>query len=307
MGTAMNYLSWLQCLWISWDYDVLLPLLARLPLPWGRCLAAWRGLLYAKLQRDWRQFSFQDKSLYERTRQTMSQLLPDADASAITKAVAQRYQMQSIEEWEAACMIIGRDISRWPVTYDGLEDMLALLQDNPQVVFLTAHFSSSILGTVLLQRLGIPILGMSSNVIEDSRVHPSIGRFYRQKYAAMGHYLNGGQILDREGNISKFVRFLRCGGAVVIVGDLPAGLHESALIQSFLGSTRSLAPGATKLAKIANAPLAAFVCEFYDGSHHLRFSVPGEEPYAFLGQAIQHHPSAWWAADVLPMMSIASS
>ncbi|MEY3759205.1 MAG: Bacterial lipid biosynthesis acyltransferase [Pseudomonadota bacterium] len=302
----MNQLSWLQRQCISLDYDALLPLLARLPMPWGRCLAAWRGWLYARLQRDWRQFSFQDNGLYERTQQTMSLLLPDADASALTQAVVQRYQMQSIEEWEAACMIIGRDISGWPVIYEGLEDVLALLQDNPRMVFLTAHFGSSILGTVLLKRLGIPILGMSSSVVEDQRVHPSIGRFYRKKYAAMGCYLNGGKILDREGNISKFVRFLRRGGAVVIVGDLPPGLHESALIRSFLGSSRSLAPGAAKLAKMVHTPLAAFVCEFYDGSHHLRFSAPGEEPYAFIDHAIRRHPSAWWAADVLPLMSIVS-
>ncbi|MDO9139665.1 MAG: hypothetical protein Q7U38_04990 [Methylobacter sp.] len=298
----MNHLSWIQRQWIAWDYGVLLPLMARLPLSWGRYLAAQRGLLYAWLKRDWRQFSLQDKSLYQRTQQTLSLLLPEADTQALTQAVARRYQMQSIEEWEAACMIIGRDISRWPVIYQGLDDMLALLQKNPRVVFLTGHFGSSILGTVLLQRLGVPVLGMSSNVVDDPRVHPSIGRFYRQKYAAMGRYLNGGQILDRQGNAGKFVRFLQRGGAVVIVGDLPADFNESALIRPFLGVSCSFAPGAAKLAKIAHTPLMGFVCEFYAGAHYLRFSAPNEDPYAFIEQAIRRHPSAWWAADVLPLL-----
>ncbi|MFI3119312.1 MAG: hypothetical protein QX203_04995 [Methylococcaceae bacterium] len=293
----MNHLSWFQRQWIAWDYDVLLPLLARLPLSWGRRLAGWRGLLYAKLQRDWRQFSFQDNDLHIRTQQALHQLLPNADTSALTQAVAQRYQMYSIEEWEAACMIIGRDISRWPVTYEGLDDMLALLQNNPRVVFLTAHFGSNILGTALLIRLAIPILGMSSNIVDDQRIHPSIRCFFRQKYAAMGHYLNGGQILDREGNTSQFVSSLRRGCAVVILGDLP-GPH----IRPFLGSSCGLASGPVKLAKITHSPLIAFVCEFNNGSYCLRFSVHGEDPYGFIDLAIRSNPSAWWAADQLPLM-----
>jgi lauroyl/myristoyl acyltransferase len=296
MGTAMNHLSWFQRQWIAWDYDVLLPLLARLPLSWGRRLAGWRGLLYAKLQRDWRQFSFQDNDLHIRTQQALHQLLPEADTSALTQAVARRYQLYSIEEWEAAC-IIHRDISRWPLIYEGLDDILDLLQDNPRIVFISAHFGSCVLGSLLLQRLGIPILGMVSNITEDPRIHPSISYFFRKKYAAMARYLNGGQALDRESNTLEFVRFLQHGGAVVIFGDLP-GLH----IQPFLGSSCGLASGPVKLAKIAHTPLMAFVCEFNNGSYYLRFSAPGEDSYVFLDQAIRRNPCAWYAADQLPLM-----
>jgi len=300
------HLSWLQRQWIAFDYGLLLPLLARLPLPWGRRIAAWRGLLYAYLQRDWRQFSFQDNDLYARTQQAMQQILHQADALALTQAVTRRYQMQSIEEWEAACIISGRDISHWPVVYEGLEAIHALLQDNPRIVFLIAHFGSSILGTILLQRLGIPILGMSSNVIDNPSVHPGIRRFYRRKYAAMARYLNGGQILDQENNTIRFARFLQKGGVVVIPGDLPPNSHKSMLIRSFLGSPRGFAPGAAKLAKISHAPLMAFVCEFRDNTHYLRFSAPGEDPYAFIDHAIHNHPGAWWAADLLPLLPKAS-
>jgi len=293
----MSHLGWFQRQWITWDYGILLPLLARLPLSWGRRLAGWRGLLYAKLQHDWRQFSFQDNDLYLRTEQALHQLLPEADTFALKQAVARRYQVYSIEEWEAACTIIGRNISRWPVVYEGLDDILALLQDNPRVVFLSAHFGSCVLGSLLLQRLGIPILGMVSNITEDPRIHPSISCFFRKKYAAMARYLNGGHALDREGNTTEFVRFLQQGGGVIIFGDLP-GLH----IRPFLGSTCGLAFGPLKLARIADAPLVAFVCEFSDGSYRLRFSSVGEDPHAFIDQAIRRNPCAWYAADQLPLM-----
>lgn len=303
----MNHLSWIQRQWIALEYDLLLPLLARLPLPWGRQIAVCRGRLYAYLRRDWRQFSFQDNELHTRTQQTMQQILHNANDSSITKAVIQRYQMQSIEEWEAACINIGRDISQWPVVYEGLDDVLELLRDNPRIIFLIAHYGSSILGTVLLQRLGIPILGMSSNIVDNPRVHPSISRFYRKKYAAMARYLNNGQILDRENNTIKFLRFLQNGGAVVIPSDLPPASQKSALFRPFLGETRGFAPGAFKLAKLANVPLMAFLCEFRDDAYHLRFSSLGEDPYLFIDRTIQSHPSAWWAADILPLLPVDSN
>ena len=297
----MSHLSWFQRQWIALDYGLLLPLLALLPLSLGRRLAGWRGLLYAKLKRDWRQFSFQNADLYLRTQQTLHQLLPEANDSVIKQAVARRYQIYSIEEWEAACLISGRDISSWPVIYQGIEEIQALLQDNPRMVFLSAHFGSCVLGSLLLQRLGIPILGMVSNTTEDQRIHPSIRYFFRKKYAAMARYLNGGKALNKEGNTSEFVRFLQHRGAIVIFGDLP-GHHQ----QSFLGSPCGLASGPVKLAKIAHAPLIAFVCEFKNNSYYLRFSIPGEDPYLFIDQAIRRNPSAWYAADLLPQMQAPS-
>ncbi len=300
----MNHLSRLQRCWIVLDYDFLLPLLAKLPFSWGRKIAGWRGRFYGYLRRDWRQFSFQDGDLYLRTQQTMSQILHQADTSSITQAVLQRYQMQSIEEWEAACISGGCDISKWPVCYEGVGNVLALLKDNPRIVFLIAHYGSSILGTVLLQRLGVPVLGMSSNVVDSPSVHPSISRFYRKKYASMARYLNGGQILDRENNTAKFVRFLQHGGVVVIPSDLPPTSPKSALFRSFFGKNRGFAPGAAKLARITNVPLMAFLCEFRDDVYHLRFSVPGEDPYLFIEQTIQSRPSVWWAADILPLLPV---
>lgn len=292
----MNHLGWFHRQWIAIDYGLLLPLMARLPLSWGRCLATWRGLLYTRFQLDWRQSTYQDSSLDMRTQQAMCQLLPEADASVLKEAMAQHYIMICIAEWEAACMI-SRDISRWPVIYEGLEDIQALLQDNPRAIFLSAHFGSSVLGALMLQRLGIPILGMVSNITENPRMHPSITRFCRRQYAAMGRYLNGGQALNREGNASKFVSFLQQGGGVVIFGDMPGPY-----IRTFLGSSCGLASGPVKLAKIAHAPLVAFVCEFNGGSYYLRFSTPGEDPYAFIEQAILRNPSAWWAANQLPLL-----
>lgn len=233
----------------------------------------------------------------------MRVLLPEADEKSLDQAVSNRYRMQSVEEWEAVCMVT-QDISKWKVNYQGIEKMKALLQENPRMVFLTSHFASSILGITLLQQLGVPLLVMSSNVVDNPAVHPRISRFYRKKYTAMGRYMNGGEVLDRENNTSKFVRFLKAGGAVVIVGDLPPAANESSHVVSFLGLSRCFASGAVKLAQKARVPLIAFVCEFENSSYVVRFSEPDQDPYEFIERAIRSNPSSWWAADILPLLPV---
>lgn len=298
----MKWPAAFERIWISFDYSCLLPLLARLPVPVGRGLAIIRGWLYACLGRDWRQFSFQDRDLLARTRQTLTELMPGSDALAIRRAVRRRYAMQSLEELEAAWLSC-RDLSHWPVEYVGLESVLATLKTNGRAVFLTAHFSSSVVGTIHLRRLGIPVLGMSSNVVDDPRVHSAIGRFYRKKYAAMGNYLGGGKILDRQGNVREFLGFLKNGGAVVIVGDLPPDPHETPLEIPFLGQVRAFASGAVRMAQIAHAPLLAFVCEYTPRGYRVTFSAEGQDPYALLEAQIRKDPAAWWAADLLPLLA----
>lgn len=289
--------------WIAFDYGHFLPWMARMPIPIGRWLARVRGYIYALLGRDWRQFSFDDQLLKARTRQTLNALLPNATKEKIEGALRKRYVMQSLEELEA-CWLWNRDLRQWPVEYIGLEPVLASIQKHGCAVFVTAHYASSILGTIHLRRLGIPVLGMSSNVVEDSRVHPAIGRFYRKKYAAMDDYLPGGKILDRQGNSRYFAKFVKNGGAVVIVGDLPPDPSEKPLITPFFGEMRGFASGASRLATMAGVPLISFVCEYVDNSYKITFSSPDANPYSMIERQIEENPSAWWAADLLPLLPL---
>ena len=132
-------------------------------------------------------------------------------------------------------------------------------------------------------------------------VHPSISAFYRKKYAAMGRYLNGGEILHREGNMMKFTRFLKNRGIVVIVGDLPPDSNEKPTVRDFLGASRGFASGPVKLSHLAKASFRSFVCEYQSGVYVVRFSEPHEEPYGFVEKAIRANPSTWWAADLLTL------
>ncbi len=279
------------------DYALFLPFLAKLPLTWGRSLAKARGRLYARWGRDWRNFSFGD-TVHLRTRKVIEELQPNASEQVKQRLYEERFEHQSMEEYEAALLHAG-SINPDRVQYKGITGVKSVLEDKHRVVFVTSHFSSSILGTAFLGQLGVPILGMSSNVVDRPEVHPSISRTYRKKYKAMGRHLNGGAILDREGNTSKFVRFLKKGGAVVIVGDLPPEPNEKPRWAQFLGKVRGFASGAQKLSTMLDAPLMAFVCQYENGEHWVKFSAPGEDPYAFLSEQIEGHLGQWWAMDVL--------
>ncbi len=287
--------------WTAFDYGILLPGLARLPMVQARSLARLRGRFYALIKRDWRTFSFADDQLYQRTFDVYKQLMPKATDAQCHARVALRYEAQSLEELEGACLPLC-DISTWPLRVEGLEAVNALLATKPRIVLLTAHFGSSILGSTMLGCLGMPVLGMSSSVVDDPRVHPAIARFYRRKYAAITPYMNGGGIIDRQGNAAKFVRFLLRGGAVGIVGDLPPDPGEQPLVKMFLGKQRGFAPGAVKLAEMTGAKILAYVCVYSGGEYVLRFSAPEQDPYQFIEEAIRSEPSQWWAADLLPLL-----
>ncbi len=288
-------------LWTAFDYDHLLPLMARLPRWLGRKLAAWRGLIYARLGRDWRQFCLGDQELEQRTHDALKELLPSADPSQLRRAVCQRYVAQSLEELEA-CQLARSDLRQWPVEWVGLEAVMNAIEQHGRVVFVTAHYSSCVLGVVLLERLGIPVLAMTSNITEDPRVHPSIQRFYRRRKQNGDRYLNGGEVLDRQGNTRRFVQCLRQGGAVVIFGELPPDPHEEPLILSFLGAHRKLASGPRRLADLAQAPFFSFICEYISTGYRVSFSAPDSSPYDHIEEAIQRNPTAWWAADLLPLL-----
>jgi len=284
-------------LYTELDYGVFLPFIARMPVAWGRSLAKARGRLYAKWGRDWRNFSFGDV-VHLRTRQVIEELRAEWTPEERARIFQARFEHQSLEEYEAACLHQGVTRS-WPVQFEGLDGVMSAMAHQKRLVLVTSHFSSSILGTAFLGQLGFPVLGMSSNVVDRKEVPASVSRTYRRKYKAMGTYLNGGEILDREGNTPRFVRFLKKGGVVVIVGDLPPEPNESPRFANFLGRKRGFAQGAQRLSDMLDAPLMSFVCQYRDGQHWVRFSAPGEDPYAFISAQIEKDLGQWWAMDVL--------
>jgi len=170
----------LKNIWIWFDYEILLPLLAFMPQKIGRHIASVRGTLYFHIKRDWRSFTFGDMEIWNRTYSAYKEIFPNLNHIDYLNLVKKRYEYQSIEEFESA-LLIQKKYHKINVKYIGLESIENYLANNPHVVFTTAHFGS-IIGLTFLKILKIPVLHMGSNVIKQKIVHPSITKFYIQKY-----------------------------------------------------------------------------------------------------------------------------
>lgn len=285
--------------WIWFDYGVFLPFLTLLPSKWGRNVAYARGYLYGLIKRDWRSFTFGDDGLWERTYRAYETICPNLSQDERLKLVRKRYINQSLEEFEGALLDKDR-FGQIKVEYIRIEGVEERIAKNPHAVFITAHFGSSLLGITLLKRLGISLLVMSSNVVEHEKVHPTLTKFFLKKYRGIDRYLNGGEVLDIEGNGKRFLSFLKNSGSLVIISDLPPNSdNEIPTWKMFFGGERGFASGAGKLAKSVNSEIIPFVCYFEDNRYVVKFGDFGKDPYGFLEEEFEKRPQMWWASDML--------
>lgn len=288
--------------WAYIDYNIVLTIISFLPFKIGRAIAKKRGTFYSKIKRDWRSSCFDDVLIYKRTFNAMKELLGVNDPFLIKKALIKRYESQSIEEWEAKCIIMNR-IREWDFIYENEKDINSELNSGRGVVLVTAHYGSSILGSVFLKNLKTNILAMSSDIVENPKVFRSINKFYMQKYLAISNHLNlnGGQVLHKEKNTRQFLAQLKKQGSILILGDLPPSSNEKYHWINVLDKKKAVASGAVSLASKANVSLFSYICVYHEGQYVVRFSSKNQDPYDFLIQQIIANPGLWWAADLLPL------
>ena len=283
---------------IWFDYSVLLPFLAFLPNRVGRYFAKLRGVLYYHLKRDWRSFTFGDYTLWDRTYESYKQIFPDLDDRGLRFFVKERYIYQSYEEFEAA-KIINRTYMNIPVEYIGKDGVEEYLKEHKNVIFATCHFGS-IVGLINLHIFKRPMIHLASNVTKQSFVHPSITQFYIKKYLVGNEYMNGGEIVDVEDNNKKILKFLKNGGSLSSVADLPAAdPHHEAFWAEFFGKKRAFASVIHRLSQKYNVKIVPYVCYYEKGKYIMKFADMSEDIYRFFEKEIQKRPGMWWASDLL--------
>lgn len=310
----------MKAFWIAglhWlDYALALPLLARLPLSLGYRLAALRGQLNARVGRDWRSVALGTRHVTRQATLAYRELFAEADAAAIKALVDARYRNESREEFEGRLIAAHRVHELHPEF--GNDPLLQQCREAARagrgVVLLTPHFESFVLGIVFLARAGIRLNAMSSRVTHDPAVAPAVSRHFVAKYRGMEHYLNGGQVVDRELGLRPFYKMLERGEGLVILADAPAVAGGVTITPQFLGGARPLSGGALRLAQRTDSLFGAFVCK-YAGRQRYRLEgtalLPARQPealaaaYDFLAAQIMAHPGGWWASDILPLAPLA--
>lgn len=221
--------------------------------------------------------------------------------------------VEARDEYEA-CLIAAGRVAELECRFVPAGTERPGLQRSRGLILLTPHFDSFFVGVAFLARSGAKINLMTSAVTQDPRVDPAVQRHFDNKYRGLERYLNGGQLLNMEDGLRPFYRMLERRETLVVLGDAPVLGDGVSMSVDFLGSPRTLAGGALRMAQRTGSDLGAYVCRYLaPGRYELELCPAGPADdaetvtriYRFFSKQIQANPGRWWAADLLPNMPVA--
>jgi lauroyl/myristoyl acyltransferase len=286
------------------------PFAARLGGRVGRWIAGWVGRISFRLDVDWRTVSLEQHFVRGRTVMALHEIFPEASTGAVLGLCEQRFVCAAQEELDAHYFFMDNRLDR-VCSFEGLEAVREV-SSRSGLVFLTLHLDATLMGVTQLGKAGLKLNLMTSNIVEDARVPPSLRRFFRKKYEGIERHLNGGHYWHNETNLRNFYEALKRREGVVVLCEGPASSLESGLLTRFLGKQRALRRGALRLAERTGAAMVGMVCLRLDDERYkvvfspvfeassLKPDIAIHEIYAFLDQAVRASPERWWAADLLP-------
>ncbi|MEN9843311.1 MAG: hypothetical protein RLZZ612_1140 [Pseudomonadota bacterium] len=290
------------------DYGLFLRGLSLLPRAWAWPLIVLRGCLNFIVDADWRTLSLGLRYVRPATWQTMQMWNAKQTKPQFWRPFVltlRRYIHASLEEYDATKLPHICDTSHFHVT--GLEDLLKAQEQKIGVVLITAHFDSLYAGLIFLARQGLKINLVSTNLMFDARVPPSVARHFSNKMNQLGQALAPGGVFHVEDNLLFFTRALKNGEIVVIAGDGPASSPSRATEVNFWGDPRLMAPGPEFLAKSAKCWIGSYLSWREADGFHIQISKPTSvreqgvaHAYAALEAKLFEMPWRWWAADLYP-------
>jgi len=301
------------------DYGLLMPLMARLPLPLAYRLTYVRGFLNAVFARDWAEMALGFPYIAQRSAWAYRAIHPEADEKRIRAWVIERYQTVAREELDGALAIAGR-ADELKMDLSPVRAVLANRSPGRGMVVAISHHDSFFLAMLALARCGVTAHLMISDVVFDERVHPRLRAFTRAKYDAYIGMMNGGQFLCASAQSRSFFNDeLLAGRVLLVVTDTPAekSAHKGTWVQ-WLGKRRKMADGALRLAMATGSDMLAIRAR-HEGPGQLTWScsplvetskIQGlsdagcrEAIFAplaqFLEAAIYADPGRWSAAHLL--------
>lgn len=289
------------------DYSLVLNILKYLPIRVSERLALFRGIIRYFFDLDWRSSCLGYPFLKQNTARAFSAFL---DSPSPEKMVLERFMHQSREELEGK--LFSQHRKHWPVevTYENFAAFQRISEEGKGIILLTAHFDSSIAGSVFLGDLGFNINIFHDEVVYDSRVPGVFQRFFREKYRGMQSRYNCGTFIQRR-NLREIYYRLEKGEVFVWLHDVVLNM-EGKIDVEFLKEHYKAPNSALKIARDTGSYIGAYVT-LWEGSGRYRtifseprlpsqFQNPAEvlrECYAFLSDAILRRPERWWIADTL--------
>lgn len=300
------------------DYDLFLPLIARLPLPWAYRLSDWRGAFNARHSRDWTELALGFPYIGERCAAAFRYMRPQASDEEIRRLVTQRYQMVARYELDGALATANR-VAQFQIDLTPVKEALAQRTPGRGMVMLISHHDSVFVGMLALARCGVPVYLMTSDIVFDPRVHPSYRRFMRTWYASYEKHMNGVFRPTSSEGRRTFFGALAKGALVVVASETPAARSpDKGTWVYWLGKRRKIADSAVRMAiETGSEMMAMQIRHVAPGQFvwsasamvdtqaftHLPPALAREKVFApllaFLEQGVIAEPGLWWASHLL--------
>lgn len=301
------------------DYGVLLPLMARLPLRWAYRLSDWRGAFNARHARDWAELSVGFPYVGQRSAAAFREVFPQASEAEIWELVVQRYQTVAREELDGLLAIRGR-LDEIGMDLAPIRAALGQRAPGRGLVVVMSHFDNLFLGLMGIVRCGKPVYLMTSDIVQDERVHATVRKFFRVKYQRYQEQIGGGEFLPTSSHArDTFYRVLQQGGIVVVVSETPATRDkDKGTWVPWLGKRRKMADSAVRMAietgsqmvgmrnkQVEPGQVAWQWSNMVDPQDFQKHSAETAREliyapiFTFLEAGIKADPGRWWAAHLL--------
>jgi lauroyl/myristoyl acyltransferase len=278
--------------------------LKKLPLTVAEHIAILRGRLRYYLDLDWRSSCLGHPFVRQKTFEAFSSM--DVDTQCQNK-VKERFVSQSREELEAK--LFSCTNSGWPrkISYENLHYLYEIQKEGKGIILLTAHFDSSVAGSIFLGNLGFNVNIFYDEIVYDARVPQFFQKFFSSKYSAMQSHYNKGIFISKK-NIKHIYPRLKEGQIFVWLSDI---LNVGGEIEiEFLHRHFMVPDAALRIALRTGSYVGAYIVKWEEsGRYRMIFSKPClpsalEKPekalrecYVFLSSSILSCPERWWVAD----------
>lgn len=301
-----------------YEYGWLLPLMARLPYGWARTVSDWRGAWNARESRDWTELAVGFRYLAKRAERGYQEVLCSFTPEQVSTLVGQRYQMIAREEYEGQLAINGSLLSKLQLDTGPLKQMLAKRRPGRGLVVVMPHLDNLFVGLVGLAQCGVAVNLMTSDVVQDPRVHPSLRTFFARKYASYEGLMSGGRFMPVSAVGRKhFLEALGRSEIVAVMSDAPASPEGPGTWVQWFGKERKMANSALRMALETESELVAVACWQRRPGEVAWVCSDIEDPkldcppngevgsgayrrlFAFIETAIRQAPGRWWAAHLL--------
>jgi lauroyl/myristoyl acyltransferase len=285
----------------------LLRLCKFLPVSMSEAVARTRGNLRYFLDLDWKSTSLGYPFVRENTEKAMGLI---SSSGCTHSSVRERFVHQSREELEG--ILCSLPVGRWPqkVEFENIHFVEEVREKGHGLILLTAHFDSSISGSIFLADLGYTVNLFYDDVVYDKAVPFFLRSFFHDKYAAMRRRFNDGDMISRD-NLMEVHRRLRKGEILVWLYDILLSRPGTIEVE-FLRRRYAAPDSVVKMALQTNSYLGAYLTQWLgNGRYRTSFMkpvLPSEnanpnsfirEYYAFLSDFITASPERWWIADAL--------